>query len=153
MKEEYRDIKGFPNYQVSNLGNVRNSKRTTRKINRLVVEAFLPEDPNRKDINHKDGNKKNNNVTNLERCTKSENMRHAFEHKLVKTEGRKPTYGMRGKKNPNGGAQRPIRVIETKKVYKNMAVCARELGIRDRSICDCLKGRQKSHHGYHFEYV
>lgn len=27
MTEEYRDVEGFPNYEVSNLGNVRNKKR------------------------------------------------------------------------------------------------------------------------------
>ena len=177
MKEEYRDITGFPNYQVSNMGNIRNikrgkqkkpghtttgylkvdlyknSKRSTRKIHRLVADAFIPKDPTKTDINHIDGNKKNNKVTNLERCTKSENMQHAFKHNLVHLKGRKSSYGMLGKKNPNGGAQKRIRVIETGKEYKSIVACARDLKLRDKSITDCLKGRQKSHRGYHFEYI
>lgn len=174
MKEEFREIEGFPNYEVSNTGIVRNKKfnkektpgtdkrgylkvdlykdckRSTRKIHRLVADAFLPKDPKRDDINHKDGNKRNNNLFNLERCTKSENMQHAFANNLVNTKDRKPSYGMLGKKNPNGGAQKAVTVVETGKTYKSLVDCARDLNIRDKGISDCLKGRQKSHKGYHF---
>ncbi len=57
---------------------------------RLVAEHFLveekeelegkiqPELGNRLDINHLDKNSLNNNVSNLEWCTRSENMKHAF---------------------------------------------------------------------------
>lgn len=177
MKEIFKDIKNFPNYQVSNLGRVRNKKKgtikkpgidkkgylkvdlyknsekTTRKIHRLVAESFLKPDKSRTDINHKDGDKHNNTISNLEWCTKSENMRHAFANGLVDISNRKPSYGMLGKKNPNAGSPRKIRVIENKKEYKSIAACARDLGLRDRSIVDCLKGRQKTHRGYHFEYI
>lgn len=34
-------------------------------------------------VNHIDGNKKNNNLCNLEWCTQSENMIHAYNHGLV----------------------------------------------------------------------
>lgn len=179
MKEEFKEIEGFPNYQISNYGNVKNvkknrykvpgtdkkgylkvdlyknSKRTTKKIHRLVATAFLKKenDSKRNDINHIDGNKHNNNVTNLEWCTKSENMQHAFKNHLVHIEGRRPSYGMLGKKNPNGGAQKRVRVIENNKEYKSIAACSRDLNLSDRSIVDCLKGRQKSHRGYHFEYI
>lgn len=174
MKEEYRDIDGFPNYQVSNYGNVRNtksnklkkpgyakdnylkvdlykdSKRTTKKVHRLVADAFLPQDPQRPDINHKDGNRENNEVTNLERCTKSENMKHAYKTGLAKPHA---SYGMLGKKNPNGGRKkRPIRVIETGEIFKSQSECERELGLSSH-INDCLRGRQKSCNGYHFEYI
>ncbi len=174
MKEEYRNIEGFPNYQVSNLGNVRNikkntqktpgndkhgylkvdlyknSKRTTRKIHRLVADAFLPKDPQRTDINHKDGNRHNNELTNLERCTKSENMKHAYKTGLAKPHA---SYGMLGKKNPNAGRKkRAVRVVETGEIYASQSECERALGL-SAHINDCLRGRQKSCNGYHFEYI
>lgn len=34
------------------------------------------------ETNHKDGNKFNNNITNLEYCTKSENIKHAIKNGL-----------------------------------------------------------------------
>ena len=175
MKEEFKDIPGFPNYEVSNTGIVRNkkrnkikepgidkkgyykvdlyknSKRTTKKIHRLVADAFLPKDPQRKDINHKDGNKANNKVSNLERCTKSENMKHAYKIGLTKPHA---SYGMLGKKNPNAGRKkRAIRIVETGEEFKSIMDCERNTGLDNRHINDCLRGRQKSHGGYHFEYI
>ena len=53
-------------------------------VHRLVALYFLPtprEEQN--EVNHKDGNKKNNHYTNLEWCSKQENMQHAFSHELV----------------------------------------------------------------------
>lgn len=46
-------------------------------VHRLVAEAFLPEDSNRRYINHKNGNKHDNRADNLERVTPSENMQHS----------------------------------------------------------------------------
>lgn len=175
MKEEFREINGFPNYEVSNTGIVRNKKhnrikelqidkhgynrvdlysgckRKTCRVHKLVADAFLPQDPLRKEINHKDGNKTNNLVSNLERCTKSENMRHAYRTGLEKPHA---SYGMKGKKNPNAGRnRRAIRIIETGQVFKSIMDCQRETCCDNRHINDCLRGRQKSHRGYHFEYV
>jgi hypothetical protein len=51
-------------------------------VHRLVVKAFLHdggEDINfntRSDVNHLNGDKSNNKLTNLERCSRSENMYH-----------------------------------------------------------------------------
>jgi hypothetical protein len=49
------------------------------KIHRLVSIAFLTNSENHKCINHIDGNKLNNNVDNLEWCSHSHNLQHAYD--------------------------------------------------------------------------
>lgn len=52
-------------------------------VHRLVLGAFNPiENMAELEVNHKDGNKANNELKNLEWCTKSENMQHAYTTKL-----------------------------------------------------------------------
>lgn len=55
-------------------------ERLERYVHRLVAEAFLPADPDRREVNHLDGDKTNNHATNLEWVTHSENHRHAADH-------------------------------------------------------------------------
>ena len=114
---EWRDIEGASNYEVSNIGIVRN--KTTQKelkgrvtktgylqvsikmdetgtftnkyIHRLVALAFIENNnEEKKQVNHIDGNKSNNTVSNLEWCTNSENQKHAWEHGLSVNKGQKP---------------------------------------------------------------
>ena len=94
--------KTLDKYEVSDEGRIRNSTtgreikqflgrdgymRTqiagkTRLVHRVIAKAYIPEDPSKPFINHKDGNKQNNRVDNLEWCTRSENMYHAYKHEL-----------------------------------------------------------------------
>lgn len=110
-KEIWERIKGFEDYEISNLGNVRSYNKTpdihihksihvnhtkegyevitltkTRKylIHRLVAETFIPNPENKKEVNHKDLNKQNNKADNLEWVSRSENMKHAYDNGAIK---------------------------------------------------------------------
>lgn len=46
------------------------------RIHRLMAMVFLPNPNNYSDVNHKDENKTNNNLTNLEWCTRTYNVKY-----------------------------------------------------------------------------
>lgn len=93
-------------YEVSSYGRVRNATtkrvlrafigkdgyvrtqlggliRKTILVHREVAKAFLYKQDGKDFVNHIDGNKENNSATNLEWCTRSENMRHAYDNSLI----------------------------------------------------------------------
>lgn len=173
--EEWRPVVGNHNYVVSNDGRIRrrgsikdhsvhkdkygylnihlykDGKCQHKKVNRVVAEAFIPNPENKPEVNHIDCNKLNNHVSNLEWNTKKENMKHAKEHGLT---SHKPSYGMLGKKNPNGGRKgKPFRIVETGEVFNTLLECEKAINGNDSCIGDCLNGKQKTHKGYHFEYI
>lgn len=71
-------------YKQVSIGS-RLDRKITRKVHRLVAEAFVPKIKGKPQVNHKDGNKKNNNVSNLEWVTNKENQRHAILNGLKET--------------------------------------------------------------------
>ena len=158
--EIWLPIKNFPKYEVSSEGKIRNAitgrilkpgnntkgylivtlyrdgNPYTKKIHRLVADAFYDGQFDGLEVNHIDGNKTNNFIGNLEWCTGSENINHAY-----KTGLRKPP---RTKK---------VKIIETGEVYDSMSGCARSIGGTVSGIYDCEPGRQSSHRGYHFKFI
>lgn len=78
-KKGYLQVKLYTNKQPYNL-----------LVHRLVALTYLPNPDNLTDVNHKDCNKANNHVDNLEWCTHSDNLKHAYingripEHTLHK---------------------------------------------------------------------
>lgn len=73
MIEEWKTIKGYEDYQVSNLGRVKSFQ-----IHRLVAKAFIPNsDDFILEINHIDRNPENNSIDNLEWCNRQKNVEHS----------------------------------------------------------------------------
>lgn len=84
-----------------------NDKKLTKKlhVHRLVASTFFSDaglDANgreRNDVNHVDGDTCNNRVTNLEFCSRSENLEHhykvleASDHKHITERNRRPRMG------------------------------------------------------------
>lgn len=62
----------------------KNCKTKLYRVNRLVAQAFIPNNNNYPIINHIDGDKRNNNVDNLEWCSYSHNSREAYRLGLKK---------------------------------------------------------------------
>ena len=103
-KEVWKPIKGFVGYEVSNTGLVRihfekpcilkmynkgsylrvrltdsKNERKSCLVHRLVADTFLIKpDINYPVVNHKNGIKTDNRVENLEWCSQSENISHAY---------------------------------------------------------------------------
>lgn len=152
------DVAGFESYEVSSNGDLRNKKtgqimaknlagagyvkadfwangqRKQTTVHRLVAEAFLGPAEGR-EVNHKNGNKQDNRVSNLEWCSRSDNVNHGY-YKL----------GIRVK---------PIRVtnIATGEVrcYPSANEAVRD-GFHSARIHECLSGKRTSHGGFSFEY-
>ncbi len=112
MLEEWKVFEdGDYNFIVSNLGNIkngntgkllykrkdkngyhtvrmsRNSKEKTFKVHRLVLLTFLPNPLNLPYVNHRNGIKDDNRLDNLEWCTQTQNVRHAFNMGLICMKG------------------------------------------------------------------
>lgn len=104
MRESFRIIEEHENYEVSNLGNVRN-RRTGRmlspyigaggylfvkldgqncRLHVLVAKAHIPNPDNLPIVNHKKGKKTDARASQLEWCTQSDNIKHAWSFGLRK---------------------------------------------------------------------
>lgn len=167
MKEQWKEIKGFPKYQISTLGNIKSltkkkkggllvpqinqkgyysvllykdGKPNSKKIHRLVAETFIPNVENKEQVNHIDGNKLNNNINNLEWCTNSENQIHAYKNKLEK-----PRY------------QRIIEQYDLEgnyiRTFEYIRDAGKSLNIDESSIAKCCRGKRKSAGNYIWKYA
>ena len=140
--KNWRRIKGYENYLVSNQGRVFNFKfkkflkpakdrggylyvglykngvRKHHKIHRLVANAFILNPENKRTVNHIDGVKTNNFVDNLEWNTQSENNQHAMDT------------GLKDAKGVNHGQAKlsEDQVLEIRRLYKTGDYYQKDLG-------------------------
>lgn len=112
-------------------------------VHMLVAEAFVPGYAPGLDVDHKNGKKWDNRAENLAWCTRSENVKRAFETGLA-----------HGHKGPNAGTPpRKVQIVETGEVFGSQAECARAINGSVSRISLCVHDSSKTHKGYHFERV
>ena len=163
MEEIFMPIENYPNYAVSNKGNVMNisnkkiinnwsdfsqgyvstslskdGKKKTFKTHRLVALAFIDNPEKKPYVNHIDGNKSNNEITNLEWVTAQENTLHAQENNLKS--GNKPIVST----NIENGY---------KKTFYSIGECADYFNTNKGSIHRVLSGKRNKSKGHKFEYI
>jgi hypothetical protein len=81
-------------YRVAVL--TKDKKKKLIFVHRLIAEAFIPNPENKPFINHINGIKHDNRIENLEWCTQSENIKHAYLNNLMKNKKRKVLNGNTG---------------------------------------------------------
>lgn len=176
MEVQWKQIAGF-NYCVSNIGQVfsmhtnkilksnvskngyvyvvlsNNGKLTTKKIHRLVAEAFISNPNNLPQVNHIDGDKSNNVVTNLEWVTAKENAEHFWrnldneEHQKHRIDGQQKAKAYR-----KTNAKKVIRLADNK-IYNSIHEAAVENGTSISLIFKVCKGKRHTTAGYSWSYI
>ena len=157
--ETFVKIDGFDNYEVSNLGKVRNmktgkilkpqpdkdgylrlglyenNKKKKLFLHRIIATTFIDNPEGKPCVNHIDENKLNNDLSNLEWCTVRENIIH----------------GTRTKRVAEKLSQKVIQLDlndNILNVFKSMRQAERETGIPNGSISSCCNGKLKSAGGF-----
>lgn len=163
--EIFKEINDFEGYYISNLGRVKSCKRKTekfivvkddthgylivklwrdnkqysKKIHRLVAEAFISNPENLRDVNHKDENKHNNCVENLEWISHKDNI----------------NYGTRNERANKTKSKAIIQLDLSGNVINEFVSsydAERQLDISESNINQCCNGKRKTAGGYKWQF-
>lgn len=167
MKEIWKSIEGYEDYEISNFGRVKslkygkekilkqtlilgyfcvslckNGKDKIVKVHRLVAQAFVPNPNNYPCVNHKNENTIDNRPENLEWCTHEYNLNYGTRNERISKS-----------RINNPKISKPIRCIETGIIYPSIKEAQRKLGFDNSGISACLHKRQKTCGGFHWESI
>jgi hypothetical protein len=156
--EEWRVVKDYPNYEVSNMGLIRRNGKTIFKgsktlcgyirvclsnngkadkfhIHRLVAEAFIPNPENKSQVNHL-GEKDDNRVCMLEWATPSENSLHGAQKNRMHKNNQIISIAKVNKDTD-----------EIIKIYSSIIDIEND-GYTYRKVYKCIKGQNHTHLGF-----
>lgn len=172
--EIWKQIEGYDNYMVSNLGRVKslnynhtgkeqvlkplkhnknylmvilykNGKYKNFKVHRLVAKTFLPNPDNKPCIDHINTNRSDNRVDNLRWVTQKENNNNPLT--------KEKQVGKIGKLSPN---HKPILQFNLNGNFIRRWDCAydvqMELGFNQSNISSCCREERKTANGYIWKY-
>lgn len=167
MEEIWKTIVGYPNYMVSNMGNVKSlnynntgkekllkpfknrkgylqvalhqqEKRKFYYVHRLVAQHFIDNPNNLSQVN----NPLNNCASNVEWCDSLYNNNYgAHKEKISKSNTNHPKIS------------KQVLCVETGVVYPSIHQIERELGYNISNISKCCTGKRKTAYGYTWKYV
>ncbi len=144
-------------YEASTDGHIRNTKtkrvlhefpgkdrylRTqfdgkTRLVHRVIAKTFIPNPNILPEVNHKDGDKSNNSVDNLEWCTRSDNLKHAYTHGFRTAKG---TNNARCKLSADNVAYIKNNYIRGDRQYGAKAL-ASKFNVAPQTVCAVISGQ------------
>lgn len=107
-------------------------KVKSRKIHRLVAEAFIPNPLGLPQVNHRNEVKSDNRIENLEWCSAKDNV----------------NYGTRTERT-----RKPVYCIELDKTFESLSAAAAEVNGSVGHISNCCQGKRNTHCGYHWCYA
>lgn len=123
-----------------------NNQAQWHSIHRLVANAFIPNPNDLPQINHKNGIKLDNRVENLEWCTASENVQHAFKSGLNRNS--KEQYEL-----AKAATAKPVVCLETGEEYASLTDAGKATGVSFSHIGQCALGKRQTAGGYHWAYI